>query len=151
LQQASLERAVSSSSVNNSSNVYRNIPNAESIYNSESLALPTSVGSFIILIANETHESWQDERHKIITDKNSDYIPKNLRIPQGITITFPNADAPWDTPHPQTVEITEEDLGEVVLQYRDLTIQIVLNQEFSLLETILLSILNMRQLKERHL
>ncbi|MGI8831382.1 MAG: cupredoxin domain-containing protein [Nitrososphaeraceae archaeon] len=114
LQQASLELAVSSSSVNNSSNVYTNIPNAESIYNSESLALPTSVGSFIILIANEAHESWQDERHKLITDKNSYYIPKNLRIPQGTTITFLNADAPWDTPHPQTVEITEADGGEVV-------------------------------------
>ena len=114
LQQASLERAASSSSANNSSNVYRNIPNAESIYNSESLALPTSVGSFIILIANEAHESWQDERHKLITDKNSYYIPKNLRIPQGTTITFLNADAPWDTPHPQTVEITEADGGEVV-------------------------------------
>ena len=55
-----------------------------------------------------------DERHKLITDKNSYYIPKNLRIPQGTTITFLNADAPWDTPHPQTVEITEADGGEVV-------------------------------------
>ena len=76
--------------------------------------MSTTVGSFLILIANEAHESWQDERHKLITDKNSYYIPKNLRIPQGTTITFLNADAPWDTPHPQTVEITEADGGEVV-------------------------------------
>ena len=66
------------------------------------------------MIANETHESWQGERHKLITDKNSYYIPKNLHISQGTTITFLNADAPWDTPHPQAVEITEADGGEVV-------------------------------------
>jgi hypothetical protein len=77
------------------------------------MVLPTSVGSFIILIANEAHESWQDERHKLITDKNSYYIPKNLLIPQETTITFLNADAPWDTPHPQTIEITGE-VGEVI-------------------------------------
>jgi uncharacterized membrane protein len=36
------------------------IPFAESVYQSESMKLPPSVGSFIILIANEAHESWQD-------------------------------------------------------------------------------------------
>jgi hypothetical protein len=89
------------------------IPTAESIYQSESMELPPSVGSFIILIANEAHESWQDEKHKLLTDKNSYYIPKNLRIPQGTTVTFLNADAPWDTPHPQTIEI-RDDGGKVV-------------------------------------
>jgi hypothetical protein len=85
------------------------IPTAESVYNSESLKLPSSVGSFIILIANEAHESWQAERHKLITEKNSYYIPKNLVVPQETTLSFLNADAPWDTPHPQTVEINDED------------------------------------------
>ena len=99
------------------------IPTAESIYQSESMELPPSVGSFIILIANEAHESWQDEKHKLLTDKNSYYIPKNLRIPQGTTVTFLNADAPWDTPHPQTIEI-RDDGGKVVyttgvLEYTD--------------------------------
>ena len=89
------------------------IPTAESIYQSESMELPSSIGSFIILIANEAHESWQDEKHKLITDKNSYYIPKNLRIPQGTTLSFLNADAPWDTPHPQTIEIID-DGGETV-------------------------------------
>jgi hypothetical protein len=89
------------------------IPTAESIYQSESMELPPSVGSFIILIANEAHESWQDEKHKLITDKNSYYIPKNLHIPQGTTVTFLNADAPWDTLHPQTIEI-RDDGGKVV-------------------------------------
>jgi hypothetical protein len=89
------------------------ISTAESVYQSESVELPTSIESFIILIANEAHESWQDERHKLITDKNSYYIPKNLVIPQGTTIAFLNADAPWDTPYPQTIEI-KSDEGEVV-------------------------------------
>lgn len=99
------------------------IPTAESIYQSETMELPTSARSFIVLIANEAHESWQDERHKLITDKNSYYIPKNLRIPQGTAVTFLNADAPWDTPHPQTIEI-KDDAGDVVyttgvLEYTD--------------------------------
>src|SRR5918995_878958 len=89
------------------------IPTAESIYQSESMELPPSIGSFIILIANEAHESWQDEKHKLITDRNSYYIPKNLRIPQETTLSFLNADAPWDTPHPQTIEIID-DGGETV-------------------------------------
>lgn len=100
----------SNSSILNSTGI---IPTAESIYQSESMELPPSVGSFIILIANEAHESWQDEKHKLITDKNSYYIPKDLRISQGTTVTFLNADAPWDTPHPQTIEI-RDDGGKVV-------------------------------------
>jgi hypothetical protein len=89
------------------------IPSAESVYLSETIELPPSTGSFIILIVNEAHESWQDEKHKLITDKNSYYIPKNLRIPQGTTLSFLNADAPWDTPHPQTIELADEG-GETV-------------------------------------
>jgi hypothetical protein len=101
------------SSTSNSNNTAAAIPAAESVYQLETMELPSSVGSFIILIANEAHESWQDEKHKLITDKNSYYIPKNLRIPQGTALSFLNADAPWDTPHPQTIEITD-DGGETV-------------------------------------
>jgi hypothetical protein len=54
----------------------RGIPTTESVYKSESMILPSSVGSFIILIANEAHESWQDEKHKLITDKNPYYTQK---------------------------------------------------------------------------
>jgi hypothetical protein len=90
------------------------IPTAESVYQSETMELPPSTGSFIILIVNEAHESWQDEKHKLITDKNSYYIPKNLRIPQGTTLTFLNADAPWDTPHPQTIEISDDGSGNTI-------------------------------------
>jgi hypothetical protein len=95
-------------------NIIKDIPTGESVYKSESMTLPTSVGSFIILIANEAHESWQDEKHKLVTDRNPYYIPKSLVIPQGTTITFLNADAPWDTPHPQTIEVTDSKNGDVV-------------------------------------
>jgi hypothetical protein len=109
LHQASLEQQqqTASPSINNSPNSYESIPTAESVYKTESMALPTSVGSFVILVVNEAHESWEDERHKLITDKNSYYIPKNLIIPQETNIAFLNSDAPWDTPHPQTIEVTD--------------------------------------------
>ena len=115
----------SSAYASNSSNLNstRTIPRAESVYQSESIKLPASVGAFIILIANEAHESWQDERHKLITDKNSYYIPKNLVIPQGTTMAFLDADAPWDTPHPQTIEIRDDEGKTIyttgVLEYTD--------------------------------
>jgi hypothetical protein len=95
-------------------NMTKDIPIGESVYKSESMTLPTSVGSFIILIANEAHESWQDEKHKLITDKNPYYIPKILVIPEGTNITFLDADAPWDTPHPQTIEVTDNKDGNIV-------------------------------------
>ena len=68
------------SNTSNFNNTAVTIPSAESVYQSESMKLLPSVGSFIILIVNEAHESWQDERHKLITVKNSYYIPKNLRM-----------------------------------------------------------------------
>lgn len=95
-------------------NMTKDIPTGESVYKSESMTLPTSVGSFIILIANEAHESWQDEKHKLITDKNPYYIPKVLVIPEGTNVTFLDADAPWDTPHPQTIEVTDNKDGNIV-------------------------------------
>ena len=93
----------------NNSNVTnsRAIPDAETIFETEAAKMPTSVGSFIILIANEAHESWQDERHKLITDHNPYFIPANLVVPRGTQIIFLNADAPWDTPHPHTIEILD--------------------------------------------
>ena len=51
--------------------VNTSIPNAESVYISESMKIPPSVGTFVILIPNEAHENWSDEKHKLITDKNS--------------------------------------------------------------------------------
>src|SRR5919108_2794871 len=85
------------------------IPNAESVFKSESMALPSSLQEeeedeiVIVFIPNEAHESLEDERHKLITDHNPYFIPTNLVIPQGTAISFINADAPWDTPNPHTI------------------------------------------------
>ena len=83
------------------------IPNAESVYLSESMKIPPSVGTFVILIPNEAHENWSDEKHKLVTDKNSYYVPTSLIIPNGMSIVFLHADAPWDTPNPHTIEIQD--------------------------------------------
>src|SRR5919109_2853167 len=124
--------ASSTSNFNNTTTVIT-ILTAESVYQSESMKLPPSVGSFIILIANEAHESWQDERHKLISDKNSYYIPKNLVVPQGTTLSFLSADAPWDTPHPQTIEIIDKEGRDTVyttgvLEYTNSSEPVVLPQ-----------------------
>jgi hypothetical protein len=51
------------------------ISTAEDVHLSESMKIPPSVGTFVILIPNEAHENWSDEKHKLITDKNSYYAP----------------------------------------------------------------------------
>ena len=81
------------------------IPSAEVVHSSESMKIPPSVGTFVILIPNEAHENWSDEKHKLITNRNSYYIPTNLIIPNGTAIVFLHADAPWDTPNPHTIEV----------------------------------------------
>jgi hypothetical protein len=45
------QQSNSSSSMTSITNMTKNIPTGESIYKSESMTLPTSVGSFIVLIA----------------------------------------------------------------------------------------------------
>ena len=90
------------------------IPNAESVYLSESMKIPPSVGTFVILIPNEAHENWSDEKHKLITDKNSYYVPTNLIVPNGTALVFLHTDAPWDTPNPHTIEIQDSSSGNVV-------------------------------------
>jgi hypothetical protein len=83
------------------------VPTAEVVHSLESMKVPPSVGTFVILIANEAHENWSDEKHKLITDKNAYYVPTNLIVPKGTGILFLDADAPWDTPHPHTIELQD--------------------------------------------
>jgi hypothetical protein len=90
------------------------IASAESVHNTETLKIPKEVDVFVILIPNEAHESWENERHKLITDRNAYYVPTNLVVQQGTSIVFLDADAPWDTPHPETIEIIDKDTKDVV-------------------------------------
>jgi hypothetical protein len=88
------------------------------------MTLPSSLpadATVMVFIPNEAHESLEDERHKLITDHNPYFIPTNLVIPQGTAISFVNADAPWDTPNPHTINIKDSSGQTVysteVLQY----------------------------------
>jgi plastocyanin len=108
------------------------IPTAESVYNSQSIKIPSTVKSFIILIPNEAHEEWEEERHKLITDKNPYFIPKHLIISEGTSVSFINADAPWNTPNPHRIEIIDSFSGNVVnstalLQYGEASNPLVLS------------------------
>ncbi|MFL6392918.1 MAG: hypothetical protein ACJ71E_12835 [Nitrososphaeraceae archaeon] len=89
------------------------IPTAQSVYTSQSMTLPTSVGTFIWYIVNEAHENSANERHKYLSDSNPIYLPTNLVISQGTAISFLDADAPWDSPHPHTINIVDSS-GKVV-------------------------------------
>lgn len=84
---------------------YSNIPSAESVHTTETLKLPANINTFVMLVANEAHESWKEEQHKLITDKNAYFIPTNLIIYEGTKLVLLDADAPWDTPHPHQLEL----------------------------------------------
>ena len=100
--------ATTSTNTNTNTNTNMGIvPTAEVVHSSESMKVPPSVGTFVILIANEAHENWSDEKHKLITDKNAYYVPTNLIVPKGTGLLFLDADAPWDTPHPHTIELQD--------------------------------------------
>src|SRR6186713_327624 len=89
------------------------IPQAKSVYDTETMHLPRSVGYFIILVANEAHEDWSNEKHKLLTDHNPYFVPSHILIPKGTAIVFLNADAPWNTPHPHTINIKDSS-GKVI-------------------------------------
>ena len=96
-----------------SEQVISEIPDAKSVYDTEIMHLPKSVGYFVVLIANEAHEDWAEEKHKLLTDHNPYFIPTHLVLPKGTAIIFLNADAPWNTPHPHTINL-EDTSGKVI-------------------------------------
>ena len=89
------------------------IPQAKSVYDTETMHLPRSVGYFIVLIANEAHEDWSKEKHKLLTDRNPYFVPTHLVLSKGTAIVFLNADSPWNTPHPHTINL-EDSSGDVI-------------------------------------
>jgi hypothetical protein len=90
------------------------IPSAQSVYTSQSITLPTSVKSFVWYIVDEAHENSVSEKHKKVSDHNPDYLPTDVIMPQGVSLSFLDADAPWDTPHPHTINILDSSSGNVV-------------------------------------
>jgi len=98
----------------NGANNNNTIPTAESVYSLQSMSLPMSVGSFVWYIVDEAHENTVSESHKKISDHNPDYLPTNLIMPQGVNLSFLDADAPWDTPRPHTINIVDSTSGNVI-------------------------------------
>ena len=110
---ANAQQQTTTMSSSSSSNP-NNIPSAQSVYMSQSLTLPTSVGYFVWYIVDEAHEDTVHESQKIISNHNPDFLPTNIVIPQNVTISFLDADAPWDTPHPHTINVIDRSSDKIV-------------------------------------
>lgn len=107
--------ATATATVNSSSKINNNtIPSAESVYSYQSMLLPASVNSFIIYIVDEAHENTAIAYWKHVSDHNPIYIPTHLIIPKGVTISFLDADAPWDHPHPHTINVIDNSSGKAI-------------------------------------
>jgi hypothetical protein len=86
------------------------------VYETEAFIAPRSVKTFVIYMANEFHENWPEESHKLLTNKNAYTIPTNLTVSNGTSIAFHMADAPWDIPHDYIVRVVDAETNETVLQ-----------------------------------
>ena len=60
------------------------IPNAESVYASQSITLPPTVKSFVWYIVDEAHENTDTSSRKKVSDYNPDYLPTNVVMSQGL-------------------------------------------------------------------
>ena len=89
------------------------IPSAQSVYKSQSITLPISVKSFVWYIVDEAHENTYTSSHKKVSDHNPDYLPTNVVMPHGTSLVFLDADAPWDTPHPHTINVLANNSGNI--------------------------------------
>jgi hypothetical protein len=89
------------------------VPSAKSVYLSQGMSLPASVSSFVIYIVDEAHENTATASWKHVSEHNPIYIPTNLVIRQGVTVSFLDADAPWDTPHPHTINVIDSSSGKL--------------------------------------
>jgi hypothetical protein len=104
----------SNAATNATAPIATTIPTAQSVYTSQSITLPPTVKSFIWYIVDEAHENTYTSSHKKVSNHNPDYLPTNVVMPQGVSLTFLDADAPWDTPHPHTINILYSSFGNVV-------------------------------------
>ena len=92
-------------------------PNSSTVvYETEAFIAPPTLKTFVIYMANEFHESWPEESHKHITNKNAYAIPTNLTVSNGTSIAFHMADAPWDTPHDYIVRVIDVHTNETATQ-----------------------------------
>ena len=81
------KRDISSSTNVSSPN---SIPTAQSIFDSGTMTLPSSVKGVIIFIPDEAHHPPTDQ--KTISPKNPNYLPNTLEIPEGTEVAFVHND-----------------------------------------------------------
>ena len=86
------------------------------VHETEVFIAPSTVKTFVLYMANEFHEGWSEESHKLLTNKNAYTIPTNLTISNGTSIAFHMADAPWSAPHDYVVRVINGETNEVALQ-----------------------------------
>ena len=112
--EANATTITSTAAINPLLKVYNDaVPSAESVYSSQGMSLPASVSSFVIYIVDEAHENTATASWKHVSEHNPIYIPTNLVIRQGVTVSFLDADAPWDTPHPHTINVIDSSSGKL--------------------------------------
>src|ERR671919_1977806 len=93
------------------------LPNSSTaVYETEAFVAPSTVKTFVIYMANEFHENWTEESHKLITNKNAYAIPTNLTVSNGTNIAFHMADAPWDIPHDYIVRVVDAHTNETAFE-----------------------------------
>jgi hypothetical protein len=93
------------------------LPNSSTaVYETEAFVAPSTVKTFVIYMANEFHENWQEESHKLITNKNAYAIPTHLTVSNGTSIAFHMADAPWDIPHDYIVRVVDAHTNETAFE-----------------------------------
>lgn len=80
------------------------ISNAKSVYDTQTMLVSSAIKSVIITVVDEAHEP-PTSIQKHISDHNPFLVPTNLIMPRGVTLSILDADAPWDTPHPHTIDI----------------------------------------------
>jgi hypothetical protein len=86
------------------------------VYETEEFIVPSSVKTFVIYMANEFHENWPEESHKLITNKNAYTVPTKLVVSNGTSLAFHLADAPWDTPHDYIVSVIDNQTNRTAWQ-----------------------------------
>ena len=93
------------------------LPNSSTaVYETEAFAAPSAVKTFVIYMANEFHEIWPEESHKLITNKNAYAIPTHSTVSNGTSIAFHMADAPWDIPHDYIVRVVDAHTNETAFE-----------------------------------
>jgi hypothetical protein len=94
----------------NNNNNGGGIPSAQSVYETGTMALPSTVSGAIISIPDEGHHPLVDQ--KTISLKNPSYVPSNLVVPSGASIAYVHG----DPGHVHVGTVTDSSSGTVAWQ-----------------------------------